>query len=122
MLRKPVLIALAAALLAPPTLAFADNLTFKLRSFHKNQVDVAFYSQNRNHSWPGGGKVWVIKDYDVHNYSLNCARGEKICYGAWVRGASSSYWGGGKGGREACRSCCFICNGGETPVINLNAR
>jgi hypothetical protein len=121
MLRKHVLLALAAALLAPG-FAHAENVTFKIRSYHRNQVDVAFYSQNRNHSWPGGSKVWVIKDYDVHSYSLTCIRGEKICYGAWVRGASSSYWGGGKGGRQACQKCCFTCNGGETPVINLNAR
>jgi hypothetical protein len=121
MLRKHVLTALAAALLAPLP-ASAENFTFKVRSYHKHQVDVAFYSQNRNHAWPGDGKVWIIKDYDVHTYSLTCVRGEKICYGAWVRGASSSYWGGGKGGRQACQKCCFICNGGETPVINLNAR
>ena len=118
---KYAVAALAAALLMPG-LTHADQVIFKLRSYHKNQVDVAFYSQNRNHVWPGSGKVWVIKDYDVHTYSLNCIRGEKICYGAWVRGASASYWGSGKDGRQACSQCCFVCNGGETPVINLNAR
>lgn len=121
MLRKYLLIALAPALLAP-TLAFAENLTFKVRSYHKNQVDIAFYSQNRNVSWPGGNKVWVIKDYEVHSYALNCVQGEKICYGAWVRGSSSTYWGGGEGGKQACKSCCYTCSGGETPIINLNAR
>ena len=121
MLRKSVSIALSMALL-PPTLAFAEGLTFKVRSYHKSQVDIAFYSQQRNHSWPGGDKVWVIKDYEVHSYSLNCRDGEKICYGAWVRGSSRSYWGAGRCGRQACQSCCFTCNGGETPVMNLNPK
>jgi len=110
--------ALLLALLLPAA-ASAETLTFSVRSFHKNQVDVAFYSQSRSHSWPGGDKVWVIKDYEVHDYRLNCNKGEKICYGAWVRGSSSSYWGAGRGGRQSCKSCCFTCNGGETPVINL---
>ena len=37
--------------------------------------------------------------------------------GAWVRGDSSSFWGTGKGGAEGCESCCYVCDGEETPVI-----
>jgi hypothetical protein len=121
MLRKFVLITLATALLVPAS-SFAESLHWKFRSYHKNAVELSFYSQNRNLEWPGNGRVHVLRDYDVHNYSLNCVKGEKICYGAWVQGASSSYWGGGQGGKQACSSCCYTCNGGQTPVINLNAR
>jgi len=119
---RNLLAAALAALLLAPAFASAENLTFKVRSFHKNQVDIAFYSQNRNHEWPGGGKVWVIKDYEVHDYKLNCVKGEKVCYGAWVRGTNRTYWGSGQGGKQRCDSCCFVCNGGTTPVMNLNAR
>jgi len=121
MLKKAVLVALTTVLLVP-TFAFAENLTFQVRSYHKNQVDIAFYSQDRNAAWPGGSKVWVIDDYDVHTYPLNCVYGEKVCYGAWVRGSSSTYWGSGRDGEYGCHSCCFVCNGGTTPVLNLNAR
>ena len=120
-MRKYVLIALAATLLTP-TFTFAESLTFRIRSYHPKQVNIAFYSQNRNHSWPGGGQVYVLDDYEVHDYSLGCIQGEKVCYGAWVRGSNATYWGSGQGGKEGCQSCCFVCNGGTTPVRNLNAR
>ncbi len=112
---------LGAALLLP-TISFAEDLTFKIRSYHKNSVELAFYSQNRNHEWPGNNKVYVIKDYEVHDYKLSCVKGEKICFGAWVQGAAKTYWGGGRGGKQACSSCCFTCNGGVTAVQNLNER
>jgi len=121
MLRKYVLIGLVTALLVP-TCAFAENLTFMARSFHKNQVDIAFYSENLNRAWPGGDKAWIIADYDVHSYTLSCIQGERVCYGAWVRGSTSAYWGSGLGGKQPCQACCFVCNGGTTPTINLNAK
>ncbi len=124
MLRKFVLIALATALLVPAS-SFAEpsSLNFKMRSYHKNVVELKFYSRNRGgHEWPGNGTVYVLRDYDVHNHALNCVKGETICYGAWVQGASSTYWGSGQGGKQACSSCCYTCNGGQTSVINLNAR
>lgn len=116
-----VLIGLATTLLAP-TSAFAESLTFNVRSFHKNQVDVAFYSQSRGVKWPSGGTGWIISDYEVHNYKLNCIRGEKICYGAWVRGSGAFYWGVGEGDKYSCPKCCYVCDGGSTPTINLNAK
>jgi hypothetical protein len=121
MLMKCVLIALVASLLGPLS-AFADTLTFNVRSFHKNSVDIAFYSQNRNQQWPAPGKVYTISDYDVHHYRVDCLTGEKVCYGAWVRNQDSSYWGAGHGGKAGCSGCCYTCNGGQTPTINLNAK
>lgn len=121
MLRKLVLITLATALLVPAS-SFAESLNFKMRSYHKNVVQLKFYSQNRPNEWPGNGKVYVLRDYDVHEHRLDCVKGEKICYGAWVEGASSTYWGSGRGDKQGCPSCCYTCNGGQTPVINLNAR
>ncbi len=120
MLRKFVLITLATALLVPAS-SFAESLNFKMRSYHKNVVELKFYSQNRTVEWPGNGKVYVLRDYDVHDHRLNCVKGETVCYGAWVQGASSTYWGKGQGGKS-CPSCCYTCDGGQTAVINLNAR
>ncbi|MFY8114552.1 MAG: hypothetical protein ACOVOC_10070 [Rhabdaerophilum sp.] len=101
--------------------ASAQSMTWRIRAFDKHAVDIAFYSQNRKHEWPGGGQVWVIRDYDVKTYKISCVSGEKICYGAWVRGSSKEYWGVGKDGRNRCKSCCYSCQDGfVTPILNLN--
>lgn len=101
--------------------AVADSMTWRIRAFDKYAVDVAFYSKSRNAVWPGDGKVWTIKDYSVHSLKLNCIAGEKICYGAWVRGSSREYWGVGQGGKNGCKSCCYTCQDGyQTPIQNLN--
>lgn len=100
--------------------AMAGELTWHFRSEHQYAVSLEFYSQDRRHVWPGSDEVYVIRDYDEHEYSLACNSGEKICYGAWVRNETTSYWGSGYNGRESCDSCCFRCDGGDTPVIVLN--
>jgi hypothetical protein len=109
------------ALLGLQSAALADSITFRLRAFDDNAVDVSFYSQNRKAAWPGNGLVWTIRDYDVHSYKLNCIPGEKICYGAWVRGSSNEYWGVGQSNRNRCTKCCYTCEDGfVTPIVNMN--
>ncbi len=103
--------------------AKADSLTFQIRSFHKNAVDVAFYSQNRKHVWPASDRVYVIRDFNVAQYKLSCVRGETICYGAAVKGNYSLYWGVGINGKKACKGCCQTCGGDTVTVVhNLNER
>ena len=116
-----VLLALAtlATAIATSVVAEAESLTFHMRSTYPYAVSVEFYAQGRSHVWPGKGKVYVIRDDDDHTYTLSCRSGEKICYGAWVRGRTHSYWGSGYGGTEACKGCCHSCDGGETPMITL---
>lgn len=99
---------------------YAANLTFYLQSQHPNVVSLEFYSQDRNHVWPGNDQVYLLDDYDTHEFSLSCNKGEKICYGAWVRNRSDLYWGVGLDNAEYCKDCCYNCNGGHTPVIVLN--
>jgi hypothetical protein len=99
--------------------ASAESMTWKFRSYHKNIVNVELYSQNRRHIWPGGGEVYSLRDFDVHNVNITCVSGERICYGAWVRGNDRTYWGVGTNQRHRCEKCCYTC-GGTTPVINLN--
>jgi hypothetical protein len=106
-----------------PSAANADTMTFKLRSFSKYAVDVAFHSQNRRNVWPRPGKAYVLRDYKVTDYRLTCISGERICYGGTVRGDAAHYWGVGANGKQICKSCCYTCNGGNvTTVINLNER
>lgn len=101
--------------------ADAQSLTWFIRSEHPNVVSVKFYSQSRrNYVWPNADEVYVLDDYETKRFSLACRPGEKICYGAWVRNRTRSFWGVGPNNRNSCRGCCYICNGGETKVIVLN--
>ncbi|RME18630.1 MAG: hypothetical protein D6801_00985 [Alphaproteobacteria bacterium] len=114
--------ALAAALgfAGMVTPALASNLEFHVRSEYPYQVSLEFYSLDRNHVWPGNGKVYILDDSATHNYNLSCNYGEKICFGAWVRGDSSQYWGGGLDNKQYCSDCCYTCGYGDTPVRVLN--
>jgi len=98
----------------------AENLTFYVRSEHPDVISLEFYSEERNHAWPGGNEVYVVDDMETREYVLSCRRGEKVCLGAWVRGKSREYWGVGKNRKSTCRSCCFICDGGYTRTQVLN--
>ncbi len=103
--------------------AQADTMNWRIRSFSRYAVNVKFYSQNRGHVWPAVNRAYTIRDYNVTSISLNCVRGEKICYGASVSGNSRFYWGTGIDGKQACKGCCFVCNGTTTtPIMNLNER
>ncbi len=91
--------------------ASADTLEFNVDSQYPYTIQLEFYSQNYNRSWPGGGRAYEISDYDNHTYVLNCQTGEKICYGAWAKGKGSTYWGVGANNRYSCKRCCYYCGG-----------
>ena len=112
---------LAFGLFSSTKASHAENMTWYVKSNYPYKVSVVFYSRTRrNHAWPGGTKVYVIANSRVKEYSLSCRRGEKICFGAWVRGRKSRYWGVGYRGRKGCKRCCYTCNGGETRTQILN--
>lgn len=110
----------------------ANTLVIEVRSLHANTVELSFYSQSFNRAWPGGSRVYPLADSEFHTYRLNCQPSERICYGAWVSGDSSSYWGVGNGGEQGCTDCCMTCgssnrvtrvtlngsNGEDTPTSN----
>jgi len=107
-------IALALLILALPASVRADTITFHITSEHPNSVRLEFSSQTRNNRfWPGGDEVYIIKDYQTHAYPLNCRSGEKNCYGAWVDGNSSVYWGVGRKNAYGCKGCCATCQNGD---------
>lgn len=116
---KAIVLAATMFLLAGFLPAQAGDLTWNIQSYHPNSVQLEFYSSDRNAAWPGGGEIYVLDDSEVHTYPLNCQSGETICYGAWVDGDSSTYWGAGLDGELGCDDCCYSCSGGETPVLVL---
>jgi hypothetical protein len=110
---------LAAALFTASTASAAD-VTFVMKNNHPNAVEVELYSQDRNHVWPGGGEVYILDDGEAKTMALSCNEGEKICYGAWISGDKSTYWGTGSANGETCTDCCYTCTGGNTEEINLD--
>ena len=120
-LRRAVAVAVAAAFLAPvgASLAVAENVTFIMKNSHQFRVQVELYSQDRNHVWPGNNKVYILDDEETKQIPLSCQAGEQICYGAWVDGDASTYWGVGPNNKQQCDDCCYICQGGNTETINL---
>jgi hypothetical protein len=119
--------AMLAVVLAAFSLVFVSaaaqaqsDITFRFQSEYKYKAQVKFFSQDRKgYEWPGGGKAYNLDDSDVHAIKLKCLGGEKICYGGWVTGNAKLYWGVGADGKNRCTSCCFTCNGGQTPVLTL---
>lgn len=94
-----------------------DNfVTFQVTSHYRKTIQIAFYSQDRNAVWSGGGGAYTIDDDAAHSYKLKTRSGEKNCYGAWVPG-DNLYWGLGRDEYD-CKNCCLYGNGG-TSAYNL---
>lgn len=106
-----------AALFAP--VAHAGDVTFEIKNSHPNAMRVELYSQDRDHVWPGNNQDYYLNDGETKSIPLSCNDGESICYGAWVDGDDSTYWGVGPGNTEKCDDCCYTCSGGETEEIDL---
>ena len=106
-----IAIPLAVPAVAPGagTTAQAAELKFTIRSRAPYTLHLEFYSQDRTHFWPGKPKVYVLKKFKSQRYTLNCRRGEKICYGAWKHNDDKFDWGVGRGGTDYCSDCCFTC-------------
>jgi hypothetical protein len=109
---------------AAPTGAIADKITFNVQSMAQQKAEIVFYSLDRRVHWPGPGpdRVYPLKDYGVHHFSLSCITNEKICYGAWTVPNRQFTWGEGPGGRGSCSDCCYTCRGNGTELIVLRNR
>lgn len=105
-----------AAMIMTSSVAYAESMTWYVRSAHHEAISLTFYSDDRDHAWPGGDQVYILSDRQRYRYPISCRTGEKICYGAWVRGRPDTYWGVGKDRRFGCSNCCYICDGGQTPT------
>jgi hypothetical protein len=109
------------AVFAAPTDAAAEDMTFRVKSMAENKVQIRFFSRDRKVRWPAVGRAYGLNDYNEHEYKLNCINGERVCYGAWITGNASRYWGVGSEGKEACQGCCYTCRGRDTQLIVLRA-
>ncbi len=110
-------LALAGGALALPLEASADNMNWQVKSNYPYRVQIKFYSQSRRVTWPGVGEAWGLNDSEYHEYNLQCRTGEKICFGAWVTGRSSPYWGVGADNEHGCEACCYICGDDTRPQV-----
>ncbi len=109
----------AAALAAAPMGAGAGELVWTLDNEFSEDVAVEFYSQDRDHVWPGGSEIWVLGVSDgAVSYPLQCQPGETICFGAWTLSAADQ-WGVGMDMSQDCENCCAQC-GMVLDVIELN--
>ena len=94
-----------------------NTATFVIHNKSPYRVGVEFYSQARNHAWPGGDRQYTVNNDG--SYDLNCNAGEKICFGAWRDGNSSAYWGTGMNNAHGCERCCITCGARfETNLID----
>ena len=99
--------------------AFAEEVTFVMNNHHPNAVEVQLYSDSRDHVWPDADEVYLLDDGATKTMTLDCEAGEQICYGAWISGDQSTFWGVGPGKTQVCDNCCYTCEGGATEQINL---
>lgn len=99
--------------------AFAADMIFQMRNSHPNAVEVELYSQDRTYVWPGHGQVYLLDDGETRRIPVSCDEGERICYGAWLSGDTSIYWGTGPDNRKECNDCCYTCSGDSTEEIDL---
>jgi hypothetical protein len=106
--------------IALPAVSDAAELRWEVKSNYRYKVQVAFYSQSRGHVWPGRNRAYPLNDYQTYTYTLDCVRGERICFGAWVTGRGNTYWGVGPDDKYTCTSCCAVCGGGPTRTQVLN--
>lgn len=111
---------MAGVLVVTGQAAGAASLLWNFDNEINSNISIEFYSQDRNHVWPGDGQVYILGPTDgARTYNLECSQGENICYGGWIRGDDSSYWGSGKNDKESCDGCCAICGGGDVDPIDL---
>jgi hypothetical protein len=106
-------------LIATIAQAHAADIKFHILNSTPYDIQVRFYSKTRAVSWPGPSSAWnQTTDHVVHDYSLGCNPGEKVCYGAWSMPHHADKWGLGDNSKATCTSCCGTC-GSNITEINL---
>jgi hypothetical protein len=84
------------------------NWTVSNNCFNGEDVQFAFFSQNRSAVWPGGGLVFISQQGTTVEQALSCVAGEKICFGGNQPNHGIS-WGAGIDGSKGCVNCCRTC-------------
>lgn len=99
-----------------PSAGSADVLRWHVTNLSPYRAQIDFYSEDRPHEWPGGGKAWPLEDYGSHTYNLECRTHEHICYGAWIPNHAEYYWGSGGNHDQKCKNCCAYCGEGDVTI------
>jgi hypothetical protein len=96
-----------------------ETLTFRIVSEHPNVVHVQIYSLDRNHVWPSADRVFVVKDNNVNEMTIEALPGEKVQFGAWVAGnPDAGWWGVGKDNKRK-DGYYEVGKGEQTNIIKL---
>lgn len=95
-----------------------ETIEIPIKVSDPSVVHLRFYSSDRDWSWPGGSRYWVINDYNTNTYALQCRYGEQVCYGAW-KSSGSGTWGVGKSRLNSCQDCCYTCDSKSVNGWNL---
>lgn len=104
------------------TAVLAEPMTWHIRSDYTGTIHLQLYAyrDSSNWIWPDPDQVYIIESRR-HAYSIDCNKGENICYGAWTKENSSIGWGTGYQGLYSCSNCCYRCGSGDV-TLNLTVR
>ena len=114
-------LAAAAMAIAFGSAAYADDMTFYMKHNSQTGIAIEFFSQDRNQVWPGNDKVYFLDKGEKKSVTVECQAGENICYGAWVAGDDSVWWGVGPDNDKKCDTCCRICVDGATETVSIGS-
>jgi hypothetical protein len=112
------MLAMAALATVPP--ASAAEMTWHVFNDSPFNVDLQFHARARGVVWPPSGRVFYVLPRRTTPARLTCQAGELVCYGAWIRGNRSRFWGVGPDDRYGCRGCCFVCRHGATIRVRIH--
>ncbi len=102
---------------ASTSVALADDMTFYMKHSRPTGIAIELFSQDRRQVWPGNDKVYFLDVGERKSVTVECQAGENICYGAWVNGDDSIWWGVGPDNNQQCNDCCRICVDGTTEAL-----
>jgi len=85
-----------------------SSLVWTVTNHTYYDVQFEFHAQGSDNWWPGSDRAYALAPGGSKQVTMNCIRGEKICYGAWDLN-EDYYWGSGKNDKESCSNCCHIC-------------
>ncbi|MEX0347614.1 MAG: hypothetical protein AB3N20_22010 [Rhizobiaceae bacterium] len=104
-------------------IAQAAEISFRFTNHLSSPVWVKLFSSDRLKDWPDDGRLFILADSSPRNFSVGCELGERICYGAWIEGDITHYWGSGNEGKFDCDNCCTICEiPAESPLYQVTFR
>lgn len=100
----------------------AEPMTWHIKSNYAGTVHLKFFNFKDSGTWvwPNKDKVFIVEN-STRPFSINCTKGEDICYGAWAKEDSSMGWGVGYRGLYSCSNCCYRCGSGDV-TLNLVVR